>query len=136
MDKKFLGLAILLILTFIAFVAFVVATGTFNVFSRANNNSLPSLSNSLVFAWPLEVVADGKARSEVSVFIRNAEGKGVANKQVSLTSSIGTFQAPTATTSDDGKAVFSITSSEIGVAQIDAMVDNRKLQRSISVKFK
>ena len=136
MDKKFLGLTLLLVVTFIIFTTIVVLSGSFNIFSRASTNSQASLSNSLIFAWPLEVPADGSTISEITVFIRNSEGKGVPAQRVALTSSIGTLAVPVAQTTDDGKAVFRISSAQIGVAQIEALVNNRKLQRTISVKFR
>jgi len=136
MDKKFLGLSLLLIITFVLFATIVFLSGSVNIFSRASTNTQPSLSNSLIFAWPLEIVADGKTSSEITVFIRNSEGKGVTGQQVTIENSLGTIPPGTRTTSDDGKVVFQITSTEIGVAQIEALVNNRKLQRTISVKFK
>ena len=135
MDKKILALSILLIVTFAAFAVYVILNNTGNIFARTETNTNASTSSSLIFAWPLEVKADGKTKSEITVFIQNSEGKGLVNKKVDLTTNLGSIDTSVPLTGDDGKAVFTLTSTETGVAQIEAMVDNMKLQRTITVKF-
>lgn len=137
MDKKLIGLSTLFVLAFLVFTGYVFFSGSFNVLTRAAvENTNPSEQNSLIFAWPLSLPADGQSSSEVTVFVRNVDGKGLEGKQVTLTTSVGSFQAGSAVTDTDGKAIFNLTSSSPGVAEIDAMVDNKKLLRKITVEFK
>ena len=135
MDKKILVLSVLLVITFSAFALYIVFNNS-NIFARTQINARSSASSSLIFAWPLELSSDGKSKSEITVYIRNSENKGLVNKKVELTTTLGTIQSTSSLTADDGKAVFYLTSDQPGVAQIEAMVDNMKLQRDISVKFK
>lgn len=137
MDKKLIGLATLFIIAFLVFTGYVFFSGTFNVLTRASvENTNPSEQNSLIFAWPLSVAADGQSTSEVTVFVRNIDGTGLEGKQVNLTTSVGTFQTGSAVTDTDGKALFQLSSQSPGVAEINAMVDNKKLLRKITVEFK
>lgn len=137
MDKKLIGLSILFVAAFLVFTGYVFFSGSFNVLTRASvENTNPSEQNSLIFAWPLSVMADGTSTSEVTVFVRNTDGKGIEGKQVTLTTSIGSLQSGSAITDTDGKAVFNLSSETPGVAEINAMVDNKKLLRKITVEFK
>ena len=136
MDKKLLGLGILLIVTFVIYIGIAVfKIPIFSFTQAANENRTPSLSSSLIFAWPLEIKGDGKEKSEITVFIRDTTGKGIPERRVVLETTAGSIQGSPSITDSQGKATFYITSATIGVAQIDALVDNRKLQKNISVKF-
>lgn len=136
MDKKLLILGILFIVTVVVYIVLTVfRIPIFSFTQAANNNRSADISNSLIFAWPLEVKADNTERSEVTVFVRDNQGRGIGEKQVTITSSLGTLQGTPAISDDQGKAIFYITSSSTGVAQIEAFVDNRKLQKTVSVKF-
>ena len=137
MDSKFIGISILFFLGFTAFTGYVFFSGSLNVATRASNvATAPSIENSLIFAWPLSVPADGSTSSEVSVFIRNQDNRGLANKQVTIEGNPSIFQSSIATTDSDGKALFKITSNSPGVAEISAIVDNRRLDRKVSIEFK
>ena len=137
MDKKLIGLSTLFIIALLVFTGYVFFSGSFNVLTRASvENITPSEQNSLIFAWPLSLAADGKSTSEVTVFVRNTDGKGLEGKQVTVTTSVGSFQAGSAVTDTDGKALFNVSSQSPGVAEINAMVDNKKLLRKITVEFK
>lgn len=136
MDKKLIGLSTLFILAFLLFTGYVFFSGSLNVLTRASNvNNQPSNQSSLIFAWPLSVPADGETESEVTVFIRNAEGKGLEGHQVQITSSIGSISPSQVSTDTEGKAVFKLSSTTPGVAELDATVDNSELLRKISVEF-
>lgn len=137
MDSKFVGLVVLFILGFSVFSSYVFLSGNLNVATRASNqNNNPSVQNSLIFAWPLSVPADGITESEISVFIRNQENRGLEGKVVRLESDLTILSAGTQTTDSDGKAVFKVSSSTQGLAEISAIVDNNKIVRTVSVEFK
>lgn len=137
MDKKLLILGIVFIVTFAAYMVITIfKIPIFSFTQAANDNRSADISTSLIFAWPLELKADGEGRSEITVFVRDNNGRGIPEKEVSVTSSVGDVQANQAITDSQGKAVFYLTSTSIGVAQIEAFVDNRKLQKTVSVQFK
>jgi hypothetical protein len=70
------------------------------------------------------------------VFIRNQENRGLEGKVVRLESDLAILSAGTQTTDSDGKAVFKVSSSIQGLAEISAIVDNNKIVRTVSVEFK
>lgn len=135
MDKKLVGLTILLVVTIGLYLVFAVFKVPFALFTQASPSSVPSLQSSLIFAWPLEIKADGTTESEITIFIRNTEGRGIPEQSVRLTTTLGEIKESLLSTNTDGKAIFHLSSSQVGVAQIEAFVDNKKLQRTISIKF-
>ncbi len=136
MDKKILIFGMLFMIIFVAYIVITIfKIPIFSLTQAANENKEADISTSLIFAWPLEVKADGKERSEVSVFIRDNNGRGIPEKDVRLSASLGDIQSTQSQTDSQGKIVFYISSTTNGVAQIEALVDNRKLQKTISVKF-
>ncbi len=136
MDKKLLIIGILFIVTFIIYI--VIAFFRVPIFSftqAANENRAADISTSLIFAWPLELSTASEEPSEITVFIRDNEGRGIPEKQVRVTSTLGELQGSPSITDDQGKVTFLLTSSAPGVALVEAYVDNRKLQKTISVQF-
>ena len=136
MDRKLLLLSIVFMIAFISFTSYVIFREPIGRFTRAAiTNTTPSLQESLIFAWPLKLPADGKTQSEITIFIRDEDGRGLQERQVRVASTIGTFSNPTALTGTDGKVTFKLTSTTNGIAEIDATVDNIKLQRKVTVQF-
>lgn len=136
MDKTLGALLVLFFLSFTIFVTLVFFNKPLAKFTRAKEDYLPSASNSLIFAYPLTVPADGKTESTVSVFIRSDKGMPVKEQKVVLTTSVGTVKEPDGTTDDQGKASFHISSTESGIANIEANVGGSlKLTQKLSVKF-
>ena len=91
MDKKLIGLSTLFIIAFVLFTGYVFFSGTLSTLTRASSqDNVPSQESSLIFAWPLTVPADGSAVSDVTVFVRNTDGKGLEGHLVTLTSTVGT----------------------------------------------
>lgn len=135
MDKKLLGLSMLFVGAFAVFAVSIFFNGSFNRLTRAEEDTAPSVQKSLLFAWPLDVVADGQTQTEITVFIRNDQGKGLVNQPVSILSSVGTVKEPSVSSDVDGKAIFHISSVQPGVAEIQGFVNNKKLLRTITVQF-
>lgn len=136
MDKKLLILGILFMITVVAYIIITIfRIPIFSFTQAAIEDREADIGTSLIFAWPLEVAANGEDRSEITIFIRDREGRGIPSRQVQLNSNIGEIQGTNTTTDSQGKIVFYITSTTNGVAQIEAFVDNRKLQKTISVQF-
>lgn len=136
MDKKLLILGIIFMVAFIAFSGYVVFQQPIARLTRAANpQAAVSPQTSLIFAWPLSVKADNKTNSEISVFVRDSQGRGLAEKRVQIQATVGKLTQQSAITDSDGKAIFKITSDVPGVAEITATVDTTRLQRTVSVKF-
>ena len=135
MDKRLLWMSILLIIAFTLFTGYVFFSEPINRIARASEDTTPSLQQSLIFAWPLSLEANDNAETEVSVFIRNSDNKALAQQQVKISSSIGSVTEGQVLTDTEGKATFHVSSDVVGVAQIEAFVDNRRLLRNITVQF-
>lgn len=135
MDKRLLWMSVLFFVAFAVFTGYVFFNGSINRITRAAEDTAPSLQQSLIFAWPLTVEANGNAETEVSVFIRNNDNKALDAQLVKISSSLGTVQEGQILTDAEGKATFHVSSEAVGVAQIEAFVDNRRLLRNITVQF-
>lgn len=136
MDKTLGALLAVFFLSFTIFVTVVFFNQPIARFTRAKEDYLPSTSNSLVFAYPLSVKADGQAASTINVFIRSDKGMPVKEQKVSLVSTLGSINEKEGTTDDQGKATFHLSSSQAGVASIEVMVGGSlKLTQKLSVKF-
>ncbi len=137
MDKKLLTISSLLIITFLIFTGYLLFSGPIGNFTRAaNQGGAASPSNSLVFAWPLTVPADGRSTSSITVFLRDSEGRGISQQKVTIAASIGVADETTKVTDPDGKVIYKLSSTTAGVANLDFFIDNRKLEKSITVQFK
>lgn len=128
-------MSVLFFVAFALFAGYVFFTGPINRITRAAEDTEPSLQQSLIFAWPLNVEANGNAETEVTVFIRNNDNKALEEQLVKIASSLGTVEEGQVLTDADGKATFHISSDAVGVAEIEAFVDNRRLLRNITVQF-
>lgn len=134
MDKTLLGLMMIFFVAFTVFMTFVVFNKQFTSAARASNQII-SGESSLIFAWPLELNADGKDATLVTIFVRDSDGKAIADKNVRIQSTVGQVEEPQAQTDKSGKALFHVSSTSPGVAEIQAVVDNTPIRRKISVKF-
>ena len=134
MDRTLVSMLSLFFFSFFIFSTYVVLNKPLTKYTRASEELRTSAQSSLIFAWPLQVKANSKGTT-VTVFARNVNGRALAGKPVTINSSFGTIKESLATTDSEGKSLFYITSSTAGVAEFEAIVDNIKIQRKISVKF-
>lgn len=134
MDKTLVGLMMIFFLAFTVFITFVVFNEQLSTVTRASTDFV-SAEKSLVFAWPLSLKADGVEESEITVFIRSEDGRSIEGKTVTLETTLGEVLEDTVVTDKGGKALFTLTSSSPGVAEITAIVDNSTVTRTVSVKF-
>jgi hypothetical protein len=135
MDKRLLWMSVLFFVAFVFFAAYVFFNGPINRITRAAEDTTPSLQQSLLFAWPLTVEANGAAETEVTIFVRNNDNKALEEQLVKIATSLGSVSEGQVVTDADGKAIFHVSSDAVGVAQIEAFVDNRRLLRNITVQF-
>lgn len=89
-----------------------------------------------MFAWPLNVPADGQTASVITVFVRNEEGNELRGRTVTVNTSLGQFQETTLPVDKLGKAEFKIKSDRPGTAQVKAVIDNSTpITRTITIEF-
>lgn len=136
MDKKVVGLMVIFFLSFGIFTSIVLFNKSpLTQFIRAEKELTPSARNSLVFAYPLTVKADGVSKNKVTIFVRNEANNVIPNKPVTISTTLGEPVEKVITTGKDGKAEFNITSITPGIAEITASVSNVTLLQKVTVKF-
>ena len=136
MDKTLLSLVLIFFIAFTVFVSsFVLRQPISQVTRAAVEDKTVSANDSLIFAWPLTVRANGTDESIVTIFVRNVATDGLTGKPVTLTSSLGKVSESVVITNNDGKAIFHLSSQAKGLAEIEVMVDNIKIPKPISISF-
>jgi len=136
MDKKLVSLLTLFVLVFGLFIGLVIFNQPIRTFTRASEELIPSSESSLIFAWPLTAKADNKEKVDINIFVRNVKNLPLTNKRVSLETNLGTVATVSDTTNKSGKATFSLTSSNPGIAEIKATIDNQvQIKQTVTVKF-
>ncbi len=132
----FLGLAAIVISAFAVPRLLVYLT-------RAAKPTNFSLSNSYIFGSPLVGQANGQDKVRITVFLLDQNGRGVAEKQVSLSSAAkegvtGNAQISNIQpiTDNFGKAVFEVVSSFAGQFAVSATADGLGLPQAVTVTFR
>lgn len=134
MDKKLTGLILVFFLTVSLFITLLIFNQPLLRLTRAKEEFLPSIEKSLIFAWPLTTKLNTNV--SINVFIRNEKGVPLPNKNVILSTTLGEIKPPSSITDKNGKANFTLTSSQTGLATISATVDNDyRLNQNVSIKF-
>lgn len=139
MDKKFVALMIFFFLSVTIFTSIVIFNQPLTQMTKATEELQPSAANSHIFAWPLTVKANGIDKSTVTIFGLNLKNNPISlvNKKVNLTTSLG--NASELPLNEDkkkkGEAVFVISSNEVGIAELNASIDNVTIIRKVTVKF-
>ena len=105
------------------------------VLSRASNVGKVSPNNSLIIASKIIAKADGEDTCKVNVFASDEEGKPVKGAKIVLSGS-DNIDPKQGTSSEDGKASFTIKSSEAKNVLLNANVNGVALKNSLSVIFK
>ncbi|MDH7476158.1 MAG: Ig-like domain-containing protein [Microgenomates group bacterium] len=139
MDKKFVALMVLFFLSVTVFTSIVVFNRPLTQLTKATEELQPSASNSHIFAWPLTVKADGQDKSTLTVFGANYKNNPISliNKQVTLSTTLGQISEEPISEEKrkQGEAVFVIKSTQPGIAEIKATIDNVQLNQSVTIKF-
>ncbi|MBI4004690.1 Ig-like domain-containing protein [Candidatus Roizmanbacteria bacterium] len=95
-----------------------------------------SKDNSYVFISPLRAKANSQEKIRVTVFILNNQGLGVAGKKVLLDVgkelAVETIQG---VTDPLGKAVFDVSSGEVGEYNLGVKVDETVLPQQVHVTY-
>lgn len=136
MDKKLTGLISLFLLSFFIFITVVVFGKPLSLFTRAAEDSKPSATKSLIFAWPLSASVTRSETVKVDVFVRSETGIPITKRQITVDTTLGSVSPQTVLTDNTGKASFSLTSQTVGTSQLTATVDNSvSVTQKVSVKF-
>lgn len=130
----FKSLWILTLILFGVVAMYFLLTGPLSKLTRASVSGKPSQTQSMIFAQPLTMKADGVASSKIDVFISTDDGKPVPNKIVDVTTSAGVLSPSSATTDGEGHAVFSLKLSSPGLASISYSVDKVSFPQTVSVE--
>lgn len=130
MDKKLVGLIFLFLMSFAVFSTLVVFNRPLTQLTRAREDTAPSASESLLIvrkssteALTGPVKANGQDSAEVVVFVRNSARRNLENKPVELTTTTGQVLEGIVKTKE-GNAVFHVTSTAPGTAEIAARVND------------
>jgi len=135
MEKKLQVILLLFFLSFSLFVIMVFFNQPISKFTRAKEDLNPSATNSLLFAYPLSLKADGKTKSSISVFIRSENGLPTKNRKVTINTTLGILKDNILTTDDEGKAATTLVSPTSGIAEITAQFDSIPLAQKLTIKF-
>lgn len=137
MDKKLIGLMLIFMLTFGLYTTIIIFNKPLTKLTKAKEEFLPASENSLIFAWPLSSKMEaGSSKVQVNVFVRNTSNIPLSNKKVVLASSLGIVTPTEAVSDKGGKATFTVESSNPGIAELSATVDNQvQLKQKVTVKF-
>jgi hypothetical protein len=106
--------------------------------ARASEELIPSIDDSIILAAPpLEAKADGVGKIAVAVYVRDKKKRPVSKQQVTLSATNGAVANPnTVVTDDDGKAEFTITSTQIGKSEVTTtIVGTGVIPKNLSVEF-
>lgn len=134
MDRTFAALSTLFFIGLTVLLVYVMFSNQFTQITRASQQTADP-ENSIILAWPLAVPADGEATSDLTVFVRDQEGRVISNKVIDISTSLGTLTAQQSITNSDGEARFQLTSTEPGIAEIRAVVDNREFNQTVTIAF-
>lgn len=129
-NKIIFALLAILLVILIAFGSVLILRERTSFLGKATSTETEySLENSYVFASPLTAKADASQKIKVTVFLLDGEGRGVANKTVSLNTDPALTITPVQPTTDNkGQAVFEVSSSTPGQYTITPKADANTLQ--------
>lgn len=99
-------------------------------------SGLVSLSNSYVFASPIEAKVSGEY-IRITVFVLDDEGSGLENKKVSIGNMFDlNFDQNVKYTDSYGKTFFDVKSDKTGTYIIEVFVDQKSLDQKVKIVFR
>lgn len=130
--KTWLLLAgLLLLLSISANVRFIIGSK-----ASSNSSSLVSQENSYLFVSPLKARADGKDKIRLSVIVLDAQGKGVSNQDVMVTTKPSIQYEGIQTKTDlYGRAVYDFYTTSVGSYELSAQVAGNGIGEPVTVRF-
>lgn len=126
------GVGLLVAVVLVFYLASFVIPKALVTLSRASASTKVSIKNSILIGEKIMAKADGMEKCTVDVFVLDADGKGVAGKQVQI-SGLGVFNK----VSDfSGKVSFDLTSTIAQQYEISATVNGQVLGKTVTVTFR
>lgn len=133
-DKRFMYLGIAtFVMLFVAAVYFIL-TGPFASLINANPTVAASENNTLIFAHPLTIKADGVDTSKIDIFVASVDGKPLSNKVVDVVASSGQVTPQKSATDSTGHVSFNLTMTNQEVSTVTFTVDSKSFSRKVTVK--
>ena len=129
-----LGMAVFAIGFIYAMAAYVVPKALVTM-TKAAPAKIISIVDSRIIGEKILARADGKDSCVVNVYILDKTGKGVPKKQVALEGVTG-ISPELVETDNDGKAQFSVVSTQEGTFKLEAIVGGSPLAKEIKVTFR
>jgi len=126
------GSSFLVVIIFIFYLASFVVPKVLTTVSKASVASKVSIKNSFIIGEKIMAKADGVEECVVDVFALDADGKGVAGKQVQLNGPESQMNI----TDNLGKATFKLSSEEAKQYELTASVGGAALGKSLTVTFR
>ncbi len=135
MSKKII-IVIVLVLALLASLTLVFRTTIFVNRAAVYSDNTPVLSNSYLFASPLQANTKIGEKIRVTVFILDNQGMGVANQTINLTTTpFLDIEAVSPITNETGQAVFNLSTSTPGKYTISAKIGSQQIPQSISLTY-
>ena len=127
MDRKLLTLVL----------AFFVVLGAFAVVLLDRNAQLTrAASQTPSSGMSFLIVSAQQGECSVSAVVRDSAQKGVPNREVCVTSTLGSVSTPCQITDESGIAQFKVISATAGAGQITAQVTNQfQISTQVSCQF-
>src|SRR3989338_1283099 len=95
-----------------------------------------SIENSYVFISPLRAKADNQEKIRLTVFVLNDQGLGVQGKKVTInTANQLNIEVIQVLTDSVGKAVFDITSANVGQFYLKVLIEDKALLQEPQLSF-
>lgn len=136
MDNKLIGLVSIFFLIFGVFISVLFFNKNIATLTRAKEELVPVTDKSILLAYPLTVTANDQENSTITVWVRNEKGVGIINRNVTLTSNLGTLDQTSKTTDNKGQATFTIHSASVGNATISGKIDGvTSLANTVTINF-
>ncbi len=137
MKPGIIALIAFLVLSLLASLYLLMQTTVF--FGQAQVSqptSAGSISNSYLFASPLQAKADSQELVRITVFLLDSRGLGIPHQNVSLNLPPTVNAHPIQPITDDsGKAVFDLSSSITGRFTVSAQSNGLQVPQTVSVVF-
>ncbi|PJE63554.1 hypothetical protein COU89_02710 [Candidatus Roizmanbacteria bacterium CG10_big_fil_rev_8_21_14_0_10_45_7] len=125
---------LLLLLSISANVRFIV--GSRATLRQGSGVAGLSQENSYLFVSPLKARADGKDRIRLSVIVLDAQGKGVSNQDVMVTTKPSIpYEGIQIKTDLYGRAVYDLYTTSVGSYEITANVAGNRIGEPVTVQF-
>lgn len=132
-DKKLYAFFVAFLILFSLTVGIAVFRNPIKNISQAGQDVV-DVNQSVTIVDKLEATAPSDT-VQITVFVRNKDGRELDNKPVQLSTTLGTFSQNNLVTDKYGKAVFRLTSRTAGQATVTGTIESQPMTQPLSIKF-